>query len=123
MTKSEMLDYFNEHVYYELRMLIFASQRLEQEDNKLVWNAMFAAFNVSARNLENYLTNKGNNTRVRVLDYAPYRKNACSISNEPIRTILDKLNAQCLHMGKKRSEKTDEKLNLDRGRKISAWVV
>jgi len=123
MTETELLGYFDEHVYYEWLMLNYAKQCLEGAADPLVWNAMFAAFNVSARNLENFLTNKGNSTRMRVLDYEPFRKDARNISNQPIRTTLEQLNAQCLHLGKKRFTEPDKKINRDRIEKMSAWVV
>jgi hypothetical protein len=123
MTEPDLLGYFNEHVLYELLMLNYARQCLEKESNQLVWNAMFAAFNVSARNLENFLTNKGDRTHMRVLDYKDYRTDTRSISNESIRETVKMLNAQCLHLGEERFTESDKKINLDRIARVSAWVV
>jgi hypothetical protein len=123
MTKAELIEQFDEHVFYEVQMLIYTKQCLEKEQPQPVWNAMFAAFNVSARNLENFLSNKGNNTRLRVLDYDPYRKVSGKFKNEPIRKALEQLNAQCLHLGKSRTPKPDDKINIVKIRKIFTWVV
>jgi hypothetical protein len=123
MSEIKLLGYFDEHVYYELLMLNYARQCLEGATDQLVWNVMFAAFNVSARNLENFLTNKGDRTHMRVLDYKDYRTDTHSISNEPIRETVKMLNAQCLHLGKERFTEADKKINLDRIAKVSAWVV
>lgn len=123
MSETELLSYFDEHVYYELLMLNYAKRRLEGAADPLVWNAMFAAFNVSARNLENFLTNKGDRTHMRVLDYKDFRTDISSISNEPIRETVKMLNAQCLHLGKERFAEADRKINLDRIGKVSVWAV
>ena len=123
MSETELLAYFNEHVFYELLMLSYSKQHLENGLDRYLWNAMFAAFNVSARNLENFLTNKGDRTHMRVLDYKDHRTDARSISNEAIRETVKMLNAQCLHLGKDRFTEADKKINLGKVRKVSAWVV
>jgi hypothetical protein len=69
MTEAdELAGYFNEHVFYELQMLRFSKQWLEKEQTQFVWNAMFAAFNVSARNLYDFL-GKRENGNMNVADY------------------------------------------------------
>jgi hypothetical protein len=59
MDEKQLIGYFNEHVYYELLMLNYAKQRIENAPDFMFWNAMFATFNVSARNLYDFLNNKG----------------------------------------------------------------
>jgi hypothetical protein len=123
MTETELFDYFNEHVYFELQTLTFTKQRLEQETEQLSWNAMFAAFNVSARNLYDFLNNKGTRNEVRVDDYKNIRTNTQRDSVSEIQGLLNALHAQCFHMGKSRVEKANKKVNLDKIRKFSIWVI
>ena len=69
MTKTELIDYLNEHVLYELLMLRYSKKRLEScTTDRLLWNAMFAAFNVSARNIYEFLS-PSDNTCVRLRDF------------------------------------------------------
>jgi hypothetical protein len=123
VTETKLLEDLNEHVFYELLMLRYSMHNLENAPDRMFWNAMFAAFNVSARNLENFLTNKGDRTHMRILDYKDYRTNIRSISNEPVRKTLEMLNAQCLHMGRDRYKEPDKKINLDRLRVVFKWVT
>jgi hypothetical protein len=51
MNKQEFVDYFNEHILYELLMCRYAKLRLVEGQTQILWNALFATFNVSARNL------------------------------------------------------------------------
>ncbi|MGO9994129.1 MAG: hypothetical protein ACLPTF_16665 [Steroidobacteraceae bacterium] len=124
MSEIELLDYFNEHVFYELLMLNYARQCLEKQSTQLEWNVMFAAFNVSARNLYDFLNNNGDRrTDMNVDDYKNYRNDTERGSTSDVTGTLGLLNAQCLHMGKKRFKEPDKKINLDRIRTMSAWVV
>jgi uncharacterized UPF0160 family protein len=58
-----------------------------------------------------------------VADYRTYCQNFQRGSIDTVERILIDLNAQCLHLGKKRFKEADKKMNLDRIRKMSAWVV
>ncbi len=123
MTDAELVDYFNEHVFYELLMLCYSRQCLESGETQLDWNAMFATFNVSARNLYDFFNNKGKRTEVNVDDYKRHRKDTRRDSTSDVQGTLGLLNAQCLHMSKTRTKETDEKINLDRIKRVSAWVI
>jgi hypothetical protein len=127
MTETELLDYFNEHVFYELRMLCYSMQCLEkvdpqQPDARLVWNSMFAAFNVSARNLY-YFVGRRDGDNMNVADYRPYCPTFSRGEINRVEKTLTLLQAQCLHLGKKRTKEPDKKISLDRVREISAWTV
>src|ERR1700685_532695 len=116
MFDDDPVGYLNEHVFYELLMLKYAAQRLENEPDQLVWNATFAAFNVSARNLY-YFVGRRDGDNVNVADYRTYCQSLQRGSIHTVETILRDLNAQCLHLGKKRFKEADKKMNLDRIRK------
>jgi hypothetical protein len=120
-TSDELVDYFNEHVFYELLMLRYTKQCLENGGDQLPWNAMFAAFNVSARNLYSFLANK-DRPNASVEDYRAYRQTLDGISVEEVKSTLDLLNAQCLHLGWKRHKEPEEKINIDRIRSVSEWI-
>lgn len=124
MSETELFDYLNEHVFYELLMVNYSKQRLESGLDRYLWNAMFAAFNVSARNLYDFLNNNGDRrTDVNVDDYRSFRNDTKRGSTSDVTGTLGLLNAQCLHMGKKRFAEPDKKINLDRIVTMSTWVV
>jgi glycerophosphoryl diester phosphodiesterase len=118
----EPVSYFDEHVFYELVMLKYTTQRLEVESDAPVWNAMFAAFNVSARNLYYFLGKREANNANKA-DYQTYYRSFERGSLDEVKEILGELHAQCLHLGKKRFKEPEKKINIEKVRKVSAWVV
>ena len=123
MTKSQLLDYFNEHVYYEMLMLRCAKQSLECGCTQLGWNVMFAAFNVSARNLYDFLRNNGGRNNARLVDFRAYRTSQEKPEPDEIPGILSLMNKQCFHMGKDRSKEEDKKIGIEGIRTVFDWVV
>ena len=121
MTETELIDYFNEHVFYEWLMLHYSKQRLEKGEPQLIWNAMFATFNVSARNLYAFLGSR-EKENMNVADYRGYCRSFEREKVDSVRTTLRDLNSQCLHLGPKRTLNADQKINLDRIRTMSAWI-
>jgi hypothetical protein len=120
MSETELTEYFNEHLLYELQMLRFSKSQLESKVDPVVWNAMFAAFNVSARNLYEFL--KGEQDNVSVTDYRDYCPSFKRDSASDITGTLQMLNAQCFHMGRKRSKAAAGKVSLDRIKEMSDWL-
>jgi hypothetical protein len=122
MTEAKLIEYFNEHVFYELQMLRYSQQWLEEKQPQFVWNAMFAAFNVSARNLYYFVGNRdaGN---MNVADYRHYCRTFDRGSIEGVKETMRWLEAQCLHLGEKRFKEPDRKINIDKIRELSAWIV
>jgi len=59
-TEDQLVGYFNEHILYELLVLRFAHDRLSTT-TQILWNTAFSA--LSARNLYEFLNNKGSKTR------------------------------------------------------------
>jgi hypothetical protein len=121
VTQDELVEYFNEHILYELLMLRYSRRRLASE-TQILWNAMFAAFNVSARNLYEFLNNKGSKNEVNVHDYAEFCRSFNRSSISDITGTLQLLNEQCFHMGKKRPSALDKKVNLQRIETVSQWI-
>jgi hypothetical protein len=121
MARDELIAYFNEHVLYELLMLRYSRNLLRAHPLQLVWNVNFAAFNVSARNLYDYLNNKGGKNEVNVHAYLPYAKSFRISSISDITGTLQKINEQVFHMGRKRP--TDKgKVTLDRIEIAFGWA-
>jgi hypothetical protein len=120
MTELELVDYFNEHVLYELMMLRYSKKQLESSVSQFQWNAMFAAFNVSARNLYEFL--KGERDNVSVTDYRAYCQSFQRDEVSDVSGTLQMLNAQCFHMGRKRSKVAADKVQLDRIQRMAAWL-
>lgn len=120
MTDDQLVEYFNEHILYELLMLRYTHLNL-QSAGQLLWNAMFAAFNVSARNLYNFLKNR-ERSNVRVVDYKDhYGKWKCGKPTK-ITGSLDMLHKQCLHLDRNRPKLSPDKINLERIQIVFDWV-
>lgn len=123
MTESELADYFNEHVYYEMLMLRCSKECLEGGCTQLGWNVMFAAFNVSARNLYDFLKNNGGRASARVEDFRAYRISHDQPVPDEITGTLTLMHEQCFHMSKRRSNEADDKIGIERIRTVFEWVV
>jgi len=123
MSEDELVGYLNEHVRYEFLMLQYTREQLEKTLSDNDWNAMFAAFNVSARNLYDFLSNNSTRNEMQVLDYNEYRNTERRYSNPDITGTLQKLNAQCLHLGKQRFKEYDKKVNFEKGLEVFNWAA
>lgn len=122
MTEPELIEYVNEHLIYELLMLRYAKRQLDSCQDQLLWNAMFAAFNVSARNLYDLLSGGGDTRSVRLKDFEGHAGTWCASSTAAISPTVDKLNRQCLHLGKDRTKVSDKKVALERIRHVFEWA-
>jgi hypothetical protein len=122
MTKEELIEYFNEHILYELLMLRYAKLRLTNGQTQILWNAMFATFNVSARNLYEFLNNKGSKNEVNVHDYQEYYGDFVRHAISDITGTLQLINEQCFHMGVKRPKVPDKKVNMSRIQTMFDWI-
>jgi hypothetical protein len=123
MEKAKLLDYFNEHVFYEVQMLSYAKYCLESPRSQAEWNVMFAAFNVSARNLY-YFVGKRDKGNRNVEDYRPYMGSSfVRGSIEEVKATMRWLEAQCLHLGEDRFKEPDRKINIENIRTMHAWIT
>jgi hypothetical protein len=120
--KAKLRDYFNEHVFYEVQMLNYAKYCLESPRSQNEWNVMFAAFNVSARNLY-YFVGKRDTGNMNVDDYRPYMGSFERGSIEEVKQTMRLLEAQCLHLGEDRFKEPDRKINIERVRTMHAWIA
>ena len=74
---------------------------------------------MSARNLYDFLNNKGKSNEVKIGDYkTPFK--ASSIAR--ITGVLQDLNRQVFHFGKLRTKVQDQKVNLQKIEMLSCWV-
>jgi hypothetical protein len=121
MTREELIEYFNEHILYELLMVRYAQKQLKTE-TQIIWNAMFATFNVSARNLYEFLNNKGSNNEVKVCDYQKFYGKFGRTPISDITGTLQKLNERCFHMGKKGPTAPDKKVNSQKIQTMLDWI-
>jgi hypothetical protein len=115
---TDPLGYFNEHVLYELQMLRYARHQLglpiNTADDQLHWNAMFAAFNVSARNLYEFMHG---DSEVSIKDFNEFRPNVSGTAGN-----RRKMNAQCLHFGSERSRIAADKLTYEGIVELHDWL-
>lgn len=121
MIEAELIEYINEHFVYELLMLRYSMYHLERCQDQLLWNAMFAAINVSARNIYEFFANK-HTTSVRLVDFQGHHGTFRRSSIEKIKGTLEKLNAQCFHLGKRRTRVSRDKVTLERIRELFEWA-
>lgn len=121
MTRDELAAYFNEHILYELLMLRYSRSLLRSPLQQLAWNANYAAFAVSARNLYDFLNNNGKNNEVNLHAYLPHAKSFRISSITKITGTLQKINQQVFHMGRQRPKDTGKVL-LDRVEVVFHWT-
>jgi hypothetical protein len=122
MTEQELVEYFNEHILYELLMLRYAKLRLTEGQTQILWNSLFATFNVDARNLYEFLNNKGTNNEVNVHDYKDYYGAFGRSGISEITGTLQLINEQCFHLGKKRAMAVPRKVNIARIETLFDWA-
>jgi hypothetical protein len=120
-TEDQLVGYFNEHILYELLVLRYAHDRLSTT-TQILWNTAFSAFNVSARNLYEFLNNKGTNNEVKRHEYTEYAKTFRLSPISDITGTLQLLNEQVFHMGRKRPAERDGKVTLERVERVFDWI-
>jgi hypothetical protein len=83
---------------------------------------MFAAFNVSARNLYDFLNDNGTNTEVKCYEYAGFAKSFKRSSLDKVKGPLQLLNLQVFHMGRKRLAVREGKVSLKMVDDVFEWI-
>jgi hypothetical protein len=121
-TEDQLVEYFNEHVLYELLVLRYSYARLKGAKTQILWNVVFSAFNVSARNLYEFLNNKGSSNEVKCSEYLKHAKTFRLSSVGQVTGTLQMLNEQVFHMGRKRLGDRGHKVNMERVHQISEWI-
>jgi hypothetical protein len=124
LSDEQLARYFNEHVLYELLMLRYTRERLMNEKMQLAWNAMFSTFNVSARNLYNFLRGNGGQNEVDIRDFSGVTAKPPLKGREieEIKGPMNSLHAQCLHMGTDRTTALADKINLEQISKVFDYI-
>lgn len=120
MNVDELAAYYNEHVLYEILMLRYAHNRLKTND-QMTWNAMFATFNVSARNIYNFLTNN-ESKNVGIKDFHRLCRTYTKPNLSKISGKLQKVNNQCFHMGKDRKNSSVGKIYSSDLDEVFNWI-
>jgi hypothetical protein len=121
MTRPQLIEFFNEHVRYELFIMRHTSEQLESDKlNQLDWNIMFSAFNVSARNIYEFLRGKKGN--VCVTQYRPFCRQFQHSDIDDVRTLAEDLNAQCFHMGEDRKMPANGKVTIAKIQTLARWL-
>jgi hypothetical protein len=77
---------------------------------------------VSARNLYEFLNNKGTNNEVKVHDYKDYYGAFGRSGISDITGTLQLINEQCFHLGKKRPKAVARKVNITRIETLFDWA-
>lgn len=120
MNDDELAIYYNEHVLYEILMLRYAHSRLKTND-QMIWNAMFATFNVSARNIYNFLTNN-ESKNIGIKDFHHLCRSYTKPNLAKVSGKLQKINNQCFHMAKDRKNSNVGKIYSSDLDDISDWI-
>jgi hypothetical protein len=116
---EERIAYLPEHLLYEVLMLRFTLMRLDMDQTQLLWNALYEAFGVHARNLYDFLRNEKASRNFKADDFidgfALNDRNA-------VHGLMQKMYEQILHLGKQRTADKNEKIQLDDVKKVAVWI-
>jgi hypothetical protein len=115
-------DHLEEHLPYELSMLVHTFDRLYNTTDEADWNAFLESFCVHARNLKMFLTNdagKGNNG-LRARDFVAnfHVKVPAQLTG-----AFQRLNEQTTHLAKNRTIEPKEKFTRDDAQKVQDWLA
>jgi len=119
MDNIERQEYLREHLFYELLMLRYTLGRIKNNVTQILWNALFESFCLHARNLYGFLRNERDNRNVIASDYID--QFTCGRQNK-IAGTMDRLNQQLLHLGKRRYQSGEEKLDTSDAIEIAKWI-
>jgi len=114
--------WIREHLSYEFSMLKFAFNNLNGlEKRQIYWNVFYGSFFVNFRNIATFLKNDETRTsdNYRALDYCENFKLDKKETDE-IRGLLPRIEAQIMHMGKRRGA-ISHQIDVEDIRKAFAW--
>jgi hypothetical protein len=116
---ERQITHLAEHLPYEVLMLRHTHSQLHQEQSRLDWNAFLESFASHARNLIDFLTNRGDNRNFTASDFErTYRAK----SHQDLMGAMEKLRYQILHFGKRRPLDQDKKLSLGDAHRLFQWI-
>jgi hypothetical protein len=120
MTEQEKIEYLNEHLQYEVKMLRWSYYHVQGEPPSPWRNAFIEVFAVHARGPYDFcVSNDARDVLARdyVSDFEPPRP------KDEIRDEIELLNKQIFHTSKARTAAPGRKFNMvTDGRKVLGWV-
>jgi hypothetical protein len=118
-SQEERIAYLREHLSYEVLVLRFTLMLLGTSEDALLWNAMYESFSVHARNLFDFLRNEKDPRNFKASDFI--EKFSVKDRNK-IHGLMQTMQKQVLHLGKRRTAVIEEKINFDDVTKIAEWI-
>lgn len=112
MTPDELLAFLTEHLAYERTMLLYAYSRLATTHG-LEWCATFECFALHARNIYDFLQNKGGNTAFDAGDYIAGFKGKSPPN-------ITRLNESVTHLSRQRL--THKSFDTTSSRTLKDWI-
>lgn len=109
--------YLREHIAYEILMLRYDIQRLEDAKHQLEWNAFFESFCIHARSLYSFFRNDGKQGAIKAKDYGLGK-----FHHQNKDKLFEKINHQIAHLTNQRTRDIGAKLSLQDCKEIRAWV-
>jgi hypothetical protein len=113
---NQKIEHLGDHLPYEVLMLRHSYQRTLEDRYALDWNAFYEAFAVHARNLFDFLMNKGGSSNFNARDFS-----ASFAAREDAavqRLINQDLYWQVFHFGKQRKSEEDEKVGKEQRKAV-----
>ena len=117
---NQKIEHLGDHLPYEVLMLRHSYQRTLEDRYALDWNAFYEAFAVHARNLFDFLMNKGGSNNFNARDFS-----ASFAAREDAavqRLINQDLHWQVFHFGKQRKSEEDEKVGKEQRKAVFEWI-
>jgi hypothetical protein len=117
---NQKIEHLGDHLPYEVLMLRHSYQRTLEDRHALDWNAFYEAFAVHARNLFDFLMNRGGSNNFSARDFS-----ACFAARKDDaveRLINQNLNWQVFHFGKQRKSEEDEKVGKEQRKAVFEWI-
>lgn len=119
-SRQQKVMHLGDHLPYELLMLRHSYQRTFEDRYPLDWNASYEAFAVHARNLFDFLMNRGGSKNFNARDFSP--KFTAKKDAKVTRLINQDLHWQVFHFGKQRKSEEDKKVGDDERKAIFDWI-
>src|SRR5262245_19411917 len=117
MTTEQQHAYLDEHLPYMLKMLRYTYGQMLQKQHYLSWNVHRESFEVHARNLVKFLTNRDDGN-LKAKDFVRnYRARIGGLSG-----AMSKLEEQVFHLAKTRPKDPIGKFDTEHAKAVFDWI-
>jgi hypothetical protein len=100
----------------------YAYARINQPSPQLDWNALADSFAVHSHNFFDFLTGDTNSRNFKASDFISRFKIPKGAKRNAIKSKLDKINHQIMHLSKDRTKESSEKMDLEIAKIVYDWL-